>query len=150
MPRIVVFIHEFISALQHLKHYCHYWNAAERSILSVHPIIATQLNSHVHGYGKKAYILKYLLDVENNLINIGCATLYHLSMTYITVYNLSINGHAKERPSASEEVVARPRNIFARPRTFLARPSPIQVNPSYFSSFERMVNETFWTSSMPI
>ena len=61
-------------------------------------------------------------------------------------------GHAKERPSASEEVVARPRNIlarprniFARPRTFLARPSPIQVNPSYFSSFERrlMVNETF-------
>ena len=67
-------------------------------------------------------------------------------------------GHAKERPSASEEVVARPRNIlarprsiFARPRTFLARPSPILVNPSYFSSFERrlLVNETFWTSSMP-
>ena len=66
----------------------------------------------------------------------------------------SNTGHAKERPgpSASEEVVARPRNIlvrlrniFARPRTFLARPSPIQVNPSYFSSFERrlMVNETF-------
>ena len=61
-------------------------------------------------------------------------------------------GHAKERPSASEEVcarpwniLARPRSIFARPRTFLARPSPILVNPSYFSSFERrlMVNETF-------
>ena len=40
-----------------------------------------------------SYILKYLLDFKNNLINIGsgCATLYHLSMTYITVYNLSIN-----------------------------------------------------------
>ena len=50
-------------------------------------------NSHVHGYGKKAYILKYLLDFKNNLINIGCATLYHLSMTYITVYNLSINSN---------------------------------------------------------
>ena len=36
-------------------------------------------------------ILKYILDFKNNLINIGCATLYHLSMTYITVYNLSIN-----------------------------------------------------------
>ena len=35
---------------------------------------------------KKAYILKYLLDFKNNLINIGCATLYHLSMTYITLY----------------------------------------------------------------
>ena len=44
-------------------------------------------NSHVHRYGKKAYILKYQLDFKNNLINIGCATLYHLSMTYITVYN---------------------------------------------------------------
>ena len=63
-----------------------------------------------------------------------------------------LTGHAKERPSASEEVVvrprnilARPRNIFARPRTFLARPSTIQVNPSYFTSFERrlMVNKTF-------
>ena len=44
MPHIVIFIHKFISALQHLKHYCHtyYWNAAERSILSVHPIIATR------------------------------------------------------------------------------------------------------------
>ena len=61
------------------------------------------------------------------------------------------SGHVKERPSASEEVVARPRNILARPRNIFARPSPIQVNPSYFSSFERrlMVNETFWTSSMP-
>ena len=49
-------------------------------------------------------------------------------------------GHAKERPSASEEVVARPRNILARPRTFLARPSPIQVNPSYFSSSEKRPN----------
>ena len=45
-------------------------------------------NSHVHGYGKKAYILKYLLDFKNNLINIGCTTLYHLSMTYITVYQV--------------------------------------------------------------
>ena len=41
---------------------------------------------------KKAYILKYLLDFKN-LINIGCATLYHLSMTYITVYKLSINSN---------------------------------------------------------
>ena len=45
------------------------------------------------GKGKKDYILKYLLDFKNNLINIGCATLYHLSMTYITVYNLSINSN---------------------------------------------------------
>ena len=51
------------------------------------------VNSHVHGFGKKAYILKYLLDFKNNLINIGCATLYHLSMTYITVNNLSINSN---------------------------------------------------------
>ena len=54
---------------------------------------SSHCNSHVHGYGKKAYILKYLLDFKNNLINIGCATLYHLSMTYITVYNLSINSN---------------------------------------------------------
>ena len=39
----------------------------------------------------RRYILKYLLDFKNNLINIGCTTLYHLSMMYITVYNLSIN-----------------------------------------------------------
>ena len=90
MPHIVVFLHEFNSALQHLKHYCHYWNAAERSILSVHPIIATHMSM---GMVKKAYILKYVLDFKNNLINIGCATLYHLSMTYITVYNLSINSN---------------------------------------------------------
>ena len=44
-------------------------------------------SSLVHGYGKKAYILTYLLDFKNNLINIACATLYHLSMKYITVYN---------------------------------------------------------------
>ena len=93
MPYIVVFIHEFISALQHLKHYCHYWNAAERSILSVTVSVSNHCNSHVRGYNKKAYILKYLLDFKNNLINIGCATLYHLSMTYITVYNLSINSN---------------------------------------------------------
>ena len=43
--------------------------------------------------GKKAYILKYLVDFKNNLINIGYATLYHLSMMYITVYNLSINSN---------------------------------------------------------
>ena len=69
-------------------------------------------------------------------------------VTYSAVMLKSV----RARPSASEEVVARPRNIiarprniFARPRTFLARPSPIQVNPSYFSSFETrlMVNETF-------
>ena len=39
----------------------------------------------------KRLILKYVLDFKNNLINIGCATLYHLSVKYITVYNLSIN-----------------------------------------------------------
>ena len=67
MPHIVVFIviHEFISPLQHLKakalQYCHYWNAAKRSILSVHPIIATHMTMD-HGYPKKAYILQYLLD----------------------------------------------------------------------------------------
>ena len=45
-------------------------------------------NSHVHGYGKKAYSyikIGYLLDFKNNIINIGCATLYHLSMVYVTV-----------------------------------------------------------------
>ena len=56
---------------------------------------------------------------------------------------LYLRGHAKERPSASEEVVARPRNILARPRTFLALQSPIQVNPSYFSSFERRLMRLF-------
>ena len=57
----------------------------------MHPIIATHMSM---GTVKRlSYILKYLLDFKNNLINIGCATLYHLSMTYITVYNLSINSN---------------------------------------------------------
>ena len=57
----------------------------------MHPIIATHMSM---GMVKRLrYILKYLLDFKNNLINIGCATLYHLSMTYITVYNLSINSN---------------------------------------------------------
>ena len=88
MPRIVIFILEFISALQHLKHCCHIIG----TVGTEHSVRASNhCNSHVHGYGKKAYILKYLLDFKNNSINIGCATLHHLSMTYITVYNLSIN-----------------------------------------------------------
>ena len=88
MPCIVIFILEFISALQHLKHCCHIIG----TVGTEHSVSASNhCNSHVHGYGKKTYILKYLLDFKNNLINIGCATLYHLSMTYITVYNLSIN-----------------------------------------------------------
>ena len=87
MPHIVIFVHEFFSALQYLKHCCH-------DIGTQHSVSASNhCNSHVHGYSKKAYILKYLLDFENNLINIGCATLYHLSMTYTTVYNLSINSN---------------------------------------------------------
>ena len=86
MPCIVIFIHEFISALQHLKHCCHIIGTEHSVSASNH------CNSHVHGYGKKAYILKYLLDFKNNLINIGCATVYHLSITYITV-NLSLNGN---------------------------------------------------------
>ena len=36
-------------------------------------------NSHVHGYSKKDYILKYLLDFKNNLINIGCARMHYLA-----------------------------------------------------------------------
>ena len=49
----------------------------------MHPIIATHMSM---GTVKRlSYILKYLLDFKNNLINIGCTTLYHLSMTYITV-----------------------------------------------------------------
>ena len=80
MPHIVIFIHKFISALQHLKHCCHIIGTEHSVSASNH------CNSHVHGYSKKAYILKYLLDLKkNNLINIGCATLHHLSMTYITV-----------------------------------------------------------------
>ena len=86
MPHIVIFIHEFVSALQHLKHYCHIIGTEHSVSASNH------CNSHIYGYGKKAYILKYLLDFKN-LINIGCATLYHLSMTYITVNNLSINSN---------------------------------------------------------
>ena len=74
MPHIVVFIHEFISALS---------APALKALLSLleryrteHSVSASNhCNSHVHGYGKKAYILKYLLDFKNNLINIGCATL---------------------------------------------------------------------------
>ena len=89
MPHIVIFLHEFFSAVQHLKALLsYYWNAAERSILSVHPIIAT----HTSMGTVKRMILKYLLDFKN-LINIGCATLSHLSMRYITVYNLSINSN---------------------------------------------------------
>ena len=93
MPRIVIFILENISALQHC---C--WIIAilleplERAFCQC--IRSLQFTCPWdHGYGKKAYILKYLLDFKNNLINIGCATLYHLSMTYITVYNLSINSN---------------------------------------------------------
>ena len=90
MPRIVIFILEFIRALQHLKHCCHIIG----TVGTEHSVSASNhCNSHVHGYGKKAYILKYLLEFKNNLINIGCATLYHLSMTYIIVYNLSINSN---------------------------------------------------------
>ena len=85
MPRIVIFLHEFFSALKHLKHCCDIIGTQHSVSASNH------CNSHVHGYGKKAYILKYLLDFKNNLIKIGCATLYHLSMTHITVYYLSIN-----------------------------------------------------------
>ena len=56
------------------------------------------------------YILKYLLDFKNNLINIGCVTLYHLSITYIflllfffiTVYNLSMNSNYQYRILAAE------------------------------------------------
>ena len=59
-------------------------------------------NSHVHGYGKKAYILKYLLDFKNNLIDIECATLYHPSMTYITVYNLAINSNYRILAAGNE------------------------------------------------
>ena len=90
MHRIVIFILKFISALQHLKHCCHIIG----TIGTEHSVSASNhCNPHVHGYGKKAYILKYLLDFKNNLINIGCATLYHLSMMYITVYNLSNNSN---------------------------------------------------------
>ena len=86
MPHIVIFIHEFLSTIVILLERCR----TEHSVSA-----SNHCNSHVHGYGKKAYILKYLLDFKNNLINIGCATLYHyhLSMTYITVYNLSINSN---------------------------------------------------------
>ena len=57
----------------------------------MHPIIATHMSM---GTVKRlSNILNYLLDFKNNLINIECATLYHPSMTYITVYNLSINSN---------------------------------------------------------
>ena len=82
MPRIVIFILEFISALQHLKHCCHIIG----TVGTEHSLSASNhCNSHVHGYGKKAYVLKSLLDFKNNLINIGCPTLHHLSMMYIAV-----------------------------------------------------------------
>ena len=55
MPRIVIFILEFNSALQHLKHCCHIIG----TIGTEHSVSASDhCNSHVHGYGKKAYILK--------------------------------------------------------------------------------------------
>ena len=93
MPHIVVFIHKFFSVLQHLKHYCHIIGTLPngafcqciQSLQLTCPWVAT--------VKRLRYILKYLLDFKNNLINIGCATLYHLSMTYITVYNLSINSN---------------------------------------------------------
>ena len=91
MPHIVIFIHKFISVLQHLKHCCHIIGTEHSVSGSVHLIIATHMSM---GTVKRlSYILKYLLDFKNNLINIGCATVYHLSMTYITVYNLSIKSN---------------------------------------------------------
>ena len=88
MLHIVIFILEFVSALPHLKH-CYIIGTG---ILSVHPIIATHMS--MGGYGKKAHsYIKIPIRFKNNLINIGCVTLYHLSMTYITVYNLSINSN---------------------------------------------------------
>ena len=92
MPHIVIFLHEFFSAVQHLKHCCHIIGT-QHSVS--HFSASNHCNSHIHGYGKKAYILKYILEFKKNLINIGCATLYHLSMTYITVYNLSINSNCR-------------------------------------------------------
>ena len=60
----------------------------------MHPIIGFIATHMFIGTVKGLnYILKYLLDLKNNLINIGCATLYHLSMTCITVYYLSINSN---------------------------------------------------------
>ena len=73
-------------ALKSLSSY--YWNTAFCQCIQ-----SLQLACHGDGYDKKAYILKYQLDFKNNLINNGCATLYHLSMTCITVYNLSINSN---------------------------------------------------------
>ena len=57
MPHIVIFLHEFFSALQHLKHRCHIIGTQHSVSASNHS------NSPVHGYGKKAYILKYLLPI---------------------------------------------------------------------------------------
>ena len=94
MPLIVIFILEFISALQHLKALLPYMAHIIGTVGTEYSVSASNhCNSHVHGSGKKAYILKYLSYFKNNLINIGCATLYHLSMMYITVYNLSINSN---------------------------------------------------------
>ena len=59
MPHIVIFLHEFFTALQHLKHCCHI-------IGTQHSVRDTNhCNSHVHGYGIKAYVLKYQLDLKN-------------------------------------------------------------------------------------
>ena len=75
MPHVVFFtrIFQCAPALKALLSY--YWIAAFCQCIQ-----SLQLTCPDHGYGKKACILKYLLDFKNNLINIGCATLYHLSM----------------------------------------------------------------------
>ena len=52
-----------------MKLYSIYWRS---------PVIAT--NMSMGTVKRLRYILKDLLDFKNNLINIGCATLYHLSM----------------------------------------------------------------------
>ena len=37
----------------------------------------------------------FIAHILINIINIGCATLYYLSMMYVTVYNMSYNSNCR-------------------------------------------------------
>ena len=41
------------------------------------------------------FIAHIVIFLDIFFINIGCATLYHLSMMYVTVYNMSFNSNCR-------------------------------------------------------
>ena len=73
--------------------------------------------------------LAQIRDIFDTFVN-NCQKSYSIS-EYLTVDEMLAAGHAKERPSASKEVVARPRNILARP----------SASEAYFCASEDLSSE---------